>query len=212
MSIKTYHASTKKLEQLAGNVNPSDIEKLKNDVVQLNDEKTNQTDVYGSEEYNASTPYSVGDMCIYNGKLWKCLVACSGVEPTEGTYWTNINLNSLVNTIQNVITSISEIYSHNQSSSSAYEKYGEYTIPKTGWYVLTLIAWNAGYDVYGCYMTKPTSNSFLVAHDDTNNGEFGQVSCTVCQHLLKGEIIYLYAKTASGNSRIIRLSGICIAD
>ena len=42
MSIKTYHASTKKLEQLAGNVNPSDIEKLKNDVVQLSDEIANE--------------------------------------------------------------------------------------------------------------------------------------------------------------------------
>ena len=41
-----------------------------------------------SDYWNNSTIYEVGQYCIYDNKLWKCLVQHSGQTPTEGTYWT----------------------------------------------------------------------------------------------------------------------------
>ena len=52
-----------------------------------------------SDAWNASTTYAVGQYCIYNNSLWKCLVQHSGQTPTEGTYWTNV-------TVANEITSV----------------------------------------------------------------------------------------------------------
>ena len=52
-----------------------------------------------SDAWNASTTYAVGQYCIYNNSLWKCLVQHSGQTPTEGTYWTKV-------TVANEITSV----------------------------------------------------------------------------------------------------------
>lgn len=40
-----------------------------------------------SDAWDSTKTYSVGDYCIYNNQLWKCLVQNSGQTPTEGTYW-----------------------------------------------------------------------------------------------------------------------------
>ena len=40
-----------------------------------------------SDEYNSSTTYSANDYCIYNNTLYKCILTCSGIEPTNTTYW-----------------------------------------------------------------------------------------------------------------------------
>ena len=61
------------------------------------DEKANNDII--SDVWNASTTYAVGQYCIYNNSLWKCLVQHSGQTPTEGTYWTNV-------TVANEITSV----------------------------------------------------------------------------------------------------------
>ena len=41
-----------------------------------------------SNNYNASTAYTVGQYCLHNGNLWKCKTASTGHTPEEGTYWT----------------------------------------------------------------------------------------------------------------------------
>ena len=61
------------------------------------DEKANNDII--SDAWNASTTYAVGQYCIYNNSLWKCLVQHSGQTPTEGTYWTKV-------TVANEITSV----------------------------------------------------------------------------------------------------------
>ena len=45
-----------------------------------------------SDYWNNSTIYEVGQYCIYDNKLWKCLVQHSGQTPTEGTYWTQTSI------------------------------------------------------------------------------------------------------------------------
>lgn len=45
-----------------------------------------------SDSYSSSKTYAVDEYCIYNDTLWKCLVACTGETPTEGTYWTQVSI------------------------------------------------------------------------------------------------------------------------
>ena len=47
-----------------------------------------------SDAWSASTTYAVGQYCIYNNSLWKCLVQHNGQTPTEGTYWTKVSVAS----------------------------------------------------------------------------------------------------------------------
>ena len=54
-----------------------------------------------SDAYDELKTYVVGEYCIYNNLLWKCLVQNNGQTPTEGTYWTNV-------TVTNEIASLNE--------------------------------------------------------------------------------------------------------
>ena len=81
------------------------------------DEKANNDII--SDAWNTSTTYEVGQYCIYNNSLWKCLVQNSGQTPTEGTYWTNV---SVVNEKAN-----NDIISDAWNTSTTYEV-GQYCI------------------------------------------------------------------------------------
>ena len=42
---------------------------------------------YSYDEYDATTAYSTGDLCIYNNTLYKAKQATTGNLPTNTTYW-----------------------------------------------------------------------------------------------------------------------------
>lgn len=42
---------------------------------------------YSYDEYDATTAYATGDLCIYNNTLYKALQATTGNLPTNTTYW-----------------------------------------------------------------------------------------------------------------------------
>lgn len=54
--------------------------------------KIDETQSMVSDEWESSSTYAVGDYCIYNNSLWKCLVQHSGQTPVEGTYWTMVSV------------------------------------------------------------------------------------------------------------------------
>ena len=56
-----------------------------------------------SDYWNNSTIYEVGQYCIYDNKLWKCLVHHSGQTPTEGTYWTQTSIDDEITELNNSI-------------------------------------------------------------------------------------------------------------
>ena len=82
----------------------------------LNDHRTEISDMKStlnnaiSDAWNNDITYLVGQYCIYDNKLWKCLVQHSGQAPSEGTYWTQtsvdeeiVNVNSSLNEVKNVV-------------------------------------------------------------------------------------------------------------
>ena len=86
-------------------------------------EKTEVTALFNSisDEWNASTTYAVGQYCIHNNILWKCLVANTNTEPTEGTYWTKV---SVANEIASVNSSLETLTTPN--TVKVYEDGGDY--------------------------------------------------------------------------------------
>ena len=88
-----------------------------------------------SDEWNASITYAVGQYCIHNNILWKCLVANTNTEPTEGTHWTKV---SVANEIASVNSSLEGIvfgipdYSRATTIITPTSTSKVYTLPEDG--------------------------------------------------------------------------------
>lgn len=84
-------------------------------------DKTELTALYNSisDAWDSATAYTVGQYCIYNNALWKCLVANTNTEPIEGTHWTKV---SVANEIASVNSSLSDVSSFitEKNSSGVY--------------------------------------------------------------------------------------------
>lgn len=63
-----------------------------------------------SDYWNNSTIYEVGQYCIYDNKLWKCLVQHSGQTPTEGTYWTQTSIDKEFTELKEDLTHHKEMF------------------------------------------------------------------------------------------------------
>ena len=59
------------------------------------DTKSNNVMSKNSSAWSSTVTYAVGQYCIYNNSLWKCLVQHSGQTPQEGTYWARVSLDTL---------------------------------------------------------------------------------------------------------------------
>ena len=57
-----------------------------------------------SDEWNASITYAVGQYCIHNNILWKCLVANTNTEPIEGTHWTKVSVANEIASVNSSLT------------------------------------------------------------------------------------------------------------
>ena len=70
------------------------------------DTKSNNVMSKNSSAWSSTVAYAVGQYCIYNNSLWKCLVQHSGQTPQEGTYWARVSLDTLgseINALNNNI-------------------------------------------------------------------------------------------------------------
>ena len=116
-------------------------------ITQALDEKSNLI----SDAWNASTTYTVGQYCIYNNSLWKCLIQHSGQTPKTGTYWTKVSVANEITSVNNslVATDGQKLYFDSKDG-----KYGYNTDP------------NRGADTF-----VPFRNAEVVYRDYTNSNE-----------------------------------------
>lgn len=57
--------------------------------------------IYGtSDHWSSKSSWQVGEICIYDNKLWKCLISNSHT-PSDGTEWEQISLKTLLNLTDN---------------------------------------------------------------------------------------------------------------
>ena len=75
------------------------------------DTKSNNVMSKNSSAWSSTVAYAVGQYCIYNNSLWKCLVQHSGQTPQEGTYWARVSLDTLGSEISAINHNLSTILS-----------------------------------------------------------------------------------------------------
>lgn len=73
------------------------------------DTKSNNVMSKNSSAWSSTVAYAVGQYCIYNNSLWKCLVQHSGQTPQEGTYWARVSLDTLGSEIDALNSNISDL-------------------------------------------------------------------------------------------------------
>lgn len=63
-----------------------------------------------SDGYSATKAYTIGEYCIYNNSLYKCIANTSaGTAPTNSTYWTSTS-------VSEELASLSERVAQNKSN------------------------------------------------------------------------------------------------
>ena len=132
------------------------------------DGKMNQTneditglgqDVYGSEQYNATTTYSFGGYCIYDNKLWKCKAAHQGVAPPNETYWEYVSLSGLNAGMAEMMPVLLEETQNNISSISVnISNISKSPFPRV--FVLEMGIWNSSetFGAIGFYRYSVSNN------------------------------------------------------
>ena len=116
-----------------------------------------------SDAWNASTTYAVGQYCIYNNSLWKCLVQHSGQTPTEGTYWTKVSVANEITSLNNSLIANSKHFYFDYKDG----KYGYNTNPNRG--ADTFVPFKSGVDSSIKLQLGTISFSDGNSHDYTYN-------------------------------------------
>ena len=148
------------------------------------DEKANNDII--SDVWNASTTYKVGQYCIYNNSLWKCLVQHSGQTPTEGTYWTNVSVANEITSVNNSLKSLDkELDYNNKKSLLSYNSSNKYyTVPKSGIVMLQNSHISPG--TRGIVFDRKYSTTQYILFCDGNTQNKGLINATV----YKGQELY----------------------
>lgn len=63
---------------------------------------------YSYDEYDDTTAYSTGDLCIYNNVLYKAKQATTGNLPTNTTYWEQTSIADEIGRIDTALSNVSD--------------------------------------------------------------------------------------------------------
>jgi len=133
-------------------------------------------------QYNATVTYKVNDYCYLNGKLYKCIIACTGTVPPNTTYWQET-------TVGNEIPQITvQSYSTTSSSiSGGSSKEVKIDVKKTGYTTLGCVGWYiSGTSSTNCYTKQAYINS---------SGEFSiyikNTGSSACTPTITAQILYI---------------------
>ena len=80
-----------------------------NDTVQIpTDAVVSKAQEIISDAYSATKAYTIGEYCIYNNSLYKCIANTSaGITPTNSIYWTNTSVSEELASNARAIDSLS---------------------------------------------------------------------------------------------------------
>lgn len=69
--------------------------------------------IEGTEAYDNTATYAVGDYCIYNSTRYKCITAVTTAEDFDSTKWsattTNNDISELNSSLENIISSLENV-------------------------------------------------------------------------------------------------------
>lgn len=93
-----------------------------------------------SDAYSATKAYKIGEYCIYNNSLYKCIANTSaGITPTNSTYWTNTRVSEELASNARAIASLSyKNFGFKSYHIMSYtSKENQFTAPTSGYVQFT---------------------------------------------------------------------------
>ena len=163
----------------------AELQRLDNEITDLNNFKNNVSDAW-----NNSTTYKVGQYCIYNNILWKCLVQNIGQTPAEGTYWTKVTIGSEFNLVKNDIDTLNSNFNNYEikilTSTETTSNVGTFSfnytneLPNGG---TLLLAYTANSN-YWCKLYGFSNGNCILGISDFNNQNSANIQHTVYSYWL----------------------------
>ena len=141
----------------------AELQRLDNEITDLNDFKNNVSDAW-----NSSTNYTVGQYCIYNNILWKCLVQNIGQTPSEGTYWTKVTIGSEFNLVKNDIDTLNSNLANHINGFSNVNVNGTISYMQIGKLVIVRLVGHPISDTSTLDVPISSSNLVVSLRDEIN--------------------------------------------
>lgn len=148
-----------------------------------------------SDQYSSARTYDVGDICIHNNDLYKCVTAVEAAETFNASKWNKTSLAALhaeqekkisentqsLNKLNEVIFKEPSQIKYLYNYTSAMQKVFEYECEETGIYVINI----SGDDFFThCFITDKRYETQIAAM--SNNGVATKIQCTNQYKMYKG--------------------------
>ena len=180
-------------QDISGKANKADLTALSNTI---------------SDAWNASTTYAVGQYCIYNNSLWKCLIQHSGQAPKTGTYWTNVSVANEITSVNNSFGGMK--FGIDSNGNYGYIKAGADSVTpfRSDYFFLNSMetsVYNASVNSSSITVTIPTNDCYILYGTSTNTN-FGVEMRTNSQtsFSISSGVTKLFEAT-TGNNNLIGL-------
>ena len=119
-----------------------------NDTVQIpTDAVVSKAQEIISDAYSATKAYTIGEYCIYNNSLYKCIANTSaGIAPTNSTYWTSTSVSEELASNAVLLGYVDVPQAVNESASFNFST----DIKKFNFLYIFFAYYNNGAATYGC--------------------------------------------------------------
>ena len=108
-------------------INATNLNKIEQGIYDNDTAITKTTNVIGYDEYDSTSTYNVGDYCIYNNMLFKCLVAITTAEEFNSEHWTETSVDGIINGVK------SDVATNTSNISTINTKIGALRVYYSGW-------------------------------------------------------------------------------
>ena len=156
-------------------INDTNLNKIENGIA-------NSDGALGYDDYDNTQTYAVGAYCIYDNKLYKCTTAVSSAEDFDSTKWSEVNVKTILNTLQAEITSLQTKTQNFQTYYSAWGSSITFYLP-LGRHAILMRSQNTFYTVWntnsaiewaiifgsGVSITRDSSDNTKITASKTDN-------------------------------------------
>lgn len=117
----------------------------------------NATDNISKDEYDSTKTYSIGDICVYNNKLYKCIETISTAENFDSSKWEETQLSRLTKRViaqyqtgqvrsysDGATILFTEEILNNSNGDIVFNNDGTITINKDGFISVSFLLWITG--------------------------------------------------------------------
>jgi len=185
------------------------------------DTETEIKNSLGTDEYNSTFTYDIGDYCIYDNTLYKCNTTISTAEAFNSNHWEQISILNEIDTINNkklkipccrakgsgAVTITTTGTGFKLPLSTFTEKNANFTIsdggikcPYSGIISVTVGAMMSPRAGYAGIAARNGSNSIGSVYEPPGSPTYGVIETSnILAEVTKNDILYMYGQSTATN-------------